>query len=51
MRGVDSDLQVILFGEELLRDETGHGLHRVKSFHPGSRAGIGAIQQIVYSLP
>ena len=50
LRSVDADLQVIVFGEETLRDVTGPGLHRIKSFHPGSRAGIGAIQQIVCSL-
>ncbi len=51
LRSVDPDLQVIVFGEEILRDESGPGLHRVKSFHPGSRAGIGAIQRIVHGLP
>ncbi len=51
LRCVDPDLQVIVFGEQILRDEKGSGLHRVKSFHPGSRAGIGAIQRIVHSLP
>ena len=50
LRNVDVDLSVIVFGEDILRDESTPGLHRIKSFHPGSRAGIGAIQQIVCSL-
>lgn len=50
LREIDPDLPVLVFGEEPLRgQEIGH-LHRIASFHPGSRAGLGAVQKLCCSL-
>ncbi len=50
LHSVDEDLVVAVFGEETLRGESIAHLHRIKSFHPDSRAGIGAIQKITCTL-
>ena len=39
LRAVDATLPVILFGDATLRGVSGHDIFRVRSFHPGSRAG------------
>ena len=50
LRSVDADLTVIVFGEATLRGAAVPHLHRIKSFHPDSRAGIGAIQKVACTL-
>jgi hypothetical protein len=50
LHGVDEKLSTIVFGEETLRGESFPHLHRIKSFHPSSRAGVGAIQKIACNL-
>ena len=50
LRSVDDGLPIILFGDDVLRDTKLLNVHRIRSFHPGSRAGIGAIQKVICNL-
>jgi hypothetical protein len=44
LRRIDADLPIVTFGELTLRGSTVPHLLRIRSFHPESRAGLGAIQ-------
>ena len=50
LRGVDPDLPIVLFGDDTMRGSSLSNLHRIRSFHPGSRAGIGAVQKVICGL-
>ncbi len=43
LRRVDPNISILVFGPDLLRQEKKEGLTRIPSFHPCSRAGIGAV--------
>ena len=47
LREIDESIPVVVFGELTLRDSATRNLHRIPSFHPSSRAGIGAIQKVL----
>lgn len=51
LRSVDPDIAVVVFGDSTLRDLGPEKVHRIRSFFPGSRAGIGAIQKLLCNLP
>lgn len=51
LREVDPDLPILVFGEDSLRDTRLPNVHRIRSFHPTSRAGLGAIRRIICVLP
>ena len=47
LREIDESIPVVVFGELTLRGTQLPNLHRIPSFHPSSRAGIGAIQKVI----
>jgi hypothetical protein len=51
LRAVDQDLPVVIFGADEQRGGDPPHVHRIRSFHPASRAGIGALRQVLCSLP
>jgi DNA-binding response OmpR family regulator len=51
LRAVDAELPVVVFGAETLRETKFGNVHRIRSFHPASRAGVGALRQVLCGLP
>lgn len=47
LRAVDPRIAVVVFGEAVLRSEGPGSVHRIRTFFPGSRAGIGALQRLL----
>jgi DNA-binding NtrC family response regulator len=50
LRAVDPGIVVVVFGDSTLRSLGPDQVHRIRSFFPGSRAGVGAIQKLLCSL-
>ena len=47
---VDPQIPVVVFGDSTLRSLGPDKVHRIRSFCPGSRAGIGALQKLLFRL-
>jgi hypothetical protein len=47
---VDPTVRVVVFGRELLRQQGDRVFRRLASYHPSSRAGIGAVLRVVKEL-
>jgi hypothetical protein len=44
---IDPGVDIVVFGRELLREQTHANVHRLADLHPTSRAGLGALRRHV----
>lgn len=47
LRDLDTRLEIVVFGREMLRHGAPSGVHRIAELHPTSRAGLGALRRHV----